>query len=41
MKFREDSSVPRPMEVWNAKVDFDNLSGAKNRPVIVLDKKGD
>ena len=41
MKYRQDSSVPRPMEVWNAKVDFDNLTGAKNRPAIVLDKKGD
>lgn len=41
MKIKIDSSVPRPMEVWNAKVDFDNLTGAKNRPVIVLDKKGE
>ena len=41
MKFRQDTSVPRPMEVWNAKVDFDNLTGAKNRPVIVLGKKND
>ena len=40
MKVR-DSGIPAPMEVWNAKVDFDNLSGAKNRPVIVLEKKGD
>jgi len=29
------------MDVWNAKVSFDDSSGAKNRPVIVLDKKGD
>jgi hypothetical protein len=41
VKLKSDPSVPRPMEVWNAKVDFDNLTGAKNRPVIVLDKKGD
>ena len=41
MKYKQESSVPKPMEVWNAKVDFDNLSGAKNRPVIVLDQKGD
>jgi len=41
MKFKAESSAPRPMEVWNAKVDFDNMSGAKNRPVIVLDKKGE
>jgi hypothetical protein len=41
VKIKIDSSVPRPMEVWNAKVDFDNLTGAKNRPVIVLDKKGE
>jgi len=41
MKFKADTSTPRPMEVWNAKVDFDGSSGAKNRPVIVLDKKGE
>lgn len=41
MKFKADQSVPRPMDVWNAKVSFDDSSGAKNRPVIVLDKKGD
>ncbi len=41
MKYKPDASVPKPMEVWNAKVDFDNFSGAKNRPVIVLDKKGE
>jgi hypothetical protein len=41
MKFKADSSTPKPMEVWNAKVDFDNNSGSKNRPVIVLDKKGE
>ena len=41
MKLKTDSSVPRQMEVWNAKVVFDDSSGAKNRPVIVLDKKGD
>lgn len=32
---------PRPMEVWNANVYFDDGSGAKNRPVIVLEKRGD
>ncbi len=41
MRYKQDQSVPKPMEVWNAKVDFDNLTGAKNRPVIVLDKKGE
>ena len=41
VKYKADTSVPRPMEVWNAKVDFDNLTGAKNRPVIILDQKGD
>ena len=32
---------PRPMEVWNAHLYFDDGSGAKNRPVIVLEKHGD
>ena len=41
MRFKADTSTPRPMEVWNAKVDFDGSSGAKNRPVIVLDKKSE
>ncbi len=41
MKVKTGSSVPRPMEVWNAKVHFDNLLGSKNRPVIVLDKKSE
>ena len=41
MKVKSESSVPRPMEVWNAKVSFDDNDGAKNRPVIVLDRKGD
>ena len=27
------------MEVWNANVYFDDMSGAKNRPVIVLEKR--
>jgi hypothetical protein len=40
MKLR-DSGTPSAMEVWNAKVDFDNYSGAKNRPVIILERKGD
>ena len=38
MRFTKDNSDPRPMEVWNAKVDFDGSDGAKNRPVIVLEK---
>ena len=29
------------MEVWNANVYFDDRSGAKNRPVIVLEKRGE
>lgn len=41
MKYKADTSIPKPMEVWNAKVDFDGSMGAKNRPAIVLDKKGD
>ena len=41
MKLKADQSVPKAMEVWNAKVDFDGNTGAKNRPVIVLEKKGD
>jgi hypothetical protein len=41
MKMKTDDRPPRPMEVWNAKVDYDNYTGAKNRPVIVLDKKGE
>ena len=32
---------PRPMEVWNANVYFDDGSGAKNRPVIVLERRGE
>ncbi len=42
MKLRDDASkgFPRPMEVWNANVYFDDGSGAKNRPVIVLEKTG-
>ena len=42
MKLRDDTSKgsPRPMEVWNANVYFDDGSGAKNRPVIVLEKTG-
>ena len=38
MRFAKDNSEPRPMEVWNAKVNFDGSDGAKNRPVIVLEK---
>lgn len=43
MKLRNQSTgvTPRPMEVWNANVYFDDGSGAKNRPVIVLEKRGD
>ncbi len=41
MKYKAEGSVPKAMEVWNAKVDFDSREGAKNRPVIVLDRKGD
>lgn len=43
MKLRSQSSGgnPRPMEVWNANVYFDDRSGAKNRPVIVLEKRGE
>lgn len=41
MKLKQETSEPKPMDVWNAKVNFDDFSGAKNRPVIVLDKKGD
>lgn len=41
MKLRNQSTggTPRPMEVWNANVYFDDGSGAKNRPVIVLEKR--
>ncbi len=38
---RKRAGSPRPMEVWNANVYFDDNSGAKNRPVIVLEKRGD
>lgn len=41
MKFKADTSTPKPMEVWNAKLDFDGSTGAKNRPIIVLDRKGE
>lgn len=44
MKFkgnRTDRTEPSPMEVWNANLYFDDRSGAKNRPVIVLEKRGD
>ena len=42
MKLKESKTGhPRPMEVWNANVYFDDNSGAKNRPVIVLEKRGD
>lgn len=32
---------PRPMEVWSADVPFDGSHGSKDRPVIVLGRKGD
>lgn len=43
MKPRDDrrQGHPRAMEVWNANLYFDNMSGAKNRPVIVLEKRDD
>jgi hypothetical protein len=41
MKAPKQEGVPRPMEVWNAKLYFDDMSGAKNRPVIVLEKRDD
>ncbi len=41
MKLRGQSGgSPKPMEVWNANLYFDDRSGAKNRPVIVLEKRG-
>ena len=44
MSFKRNASnpsTPRPMEVWNANVYFDDRSGAKNRPVIVLERRGE
>ena len=44
MRFKGNASnpsIPRPMEVWNANVYFDDRSGAKNRPVIVLERRGE
>ena len=41
MKAPRHEGVPKPMEVWNANVYFDDMSGAKNRPVIVLEKRDD
>ena len=44
MRFKGNASnpsTPRPMEVWNANVYFDDRSGAKNRPVIVLERRGE
>ena len=37
---RANRPEPAPMEVWNANLYFDDRSGAKNRPVIVLEKRG-
>lgn len=42
MKLRnQNTGNPRPMEVWNSNLYFDDRSGAKNRPVIVLEKRGE
>ena len=41
MKFKNEQGVPRPFEVWNARLYFDNMSGAKNRPVIDSDNMVD
>ena len=43
MKLRNQTQTgnPRPMEVWNANVYFDDRSGAKNRPVVVLERRGE
>ncbi|MBR4226220.1 MAG: type II toxin-antitoxin system PemK/MazF family toxin [Candidatus Methanomethylophilaceae archaeon] len=41
MRFRNEQGSPKPFEVWNARLYFDNMSGAKNRPVIVLEKRDD
>ncbi len=42
MELRNQSGGnPRSMEVWNANVYFDDRSGAKNRPTIVLERHGD
>ena len=31
----------RPMEVWTAKVPFEGGGGSKERPVVILARKGD
>ena len=36
---RANRPEPAPMEVWNADLYFDDKSGSKNRPVIVLEKR--
>lgn len=36
-----NSGNPRPMEVWNADLPFDDNYGSKDRPVIVLGRKND
>ena len=43
MNFKQSGSkgIPKPFEVWNARLYFDDMSGAKNRPVIVLEKRDD
>ena len=41
MRYNAVKAAPRPFEVWNARLYFDNMSGAKNRPVIVLEKRDD
>lgn len=34
------NKVPRPLEVWSADVPLDSSSGSKDRPVVVLGKRG-
>lgn len=41
MKPNNARGTPRPMEVWSADVPFDGNHGSKDRPVIVLSRKGD
>ena len=37
---RANRPEPAPGDVWNANLYFDDRSGSKNRPVIVLEKRG-
>ena|GEM_PF-3462551 len=32
--------MPRPMEVWSADVPFEGRAGSKDRPVVILGRKG-